>query len=292
MIVFSLSLEDPSLADRVEGFLYENPELPWSVTAYPNGTAQLQGYFPDKVTGENLLQGMREEISGLPEPVVKEIADEDWKQSYRFHLQIRRFDKLVWVPIWERLDFESDPGDAVVYLDSGMAFGTGSHETTRYCARQLVAYAKKHGSESQRVFDAGSGSGILALSAVRLGFPDVYAFDNDPEAVAVARENAAMNDCNEEVVLETAGVTEGLSGRKAEVVLANIETHVLREHVMDLLGAVVPGGWLIMSGILAKDRLDLERHFMRAARLQWPEGATLEADEDGEWAGVTVIRER
>ena len=292
MIVFTLRLADSSLADRVEGFLYENPELPWSVTAFPQGTAHLHGYFPDESTGQNLLQEIRKEISELPEPEIKAIADEDWKQSYRFHLQIRRFGKLVWVPIWERMGFEAEPEEAVVYLDSGMAFGTGSHETTRYCARQLVAYAEKHGSESRRVIDAGSGSGILALSAVRLGFPEVYAFDNDPEAVAVSRENAAMNDVTDRVSLETAGVTEGLTGRKAEVVLANIETYVLRDHVLDLLGAVVPGGWLIMSGVLAKDRLDLERHFMRAARMQWPEGASLEADEDGEWAGITVIRER
>lgn len=292
MIRYNLQLRDLALVERVEGYLFENPASPWSIASFPDSPALLQGYFPGESSGREHLQQMRQEIPELPEPESTHLPDEDWKQAYRHHLQVRRFGKLVWVPVWERTTFKPESGDAVVYLDSGMAFGTGSHETTRYCAGQLVVYAEQQGPAGKRVIDAGSGSGILALSAARLGFPEVRAFDFDPEAVEVSRENTAMNDLSAEIVLETAGVTEGLQGRNADVVLANIETHVLQEHVLDLLAAVDPGGWLIMSGVLGRDRLELERHFMRAARLQWPEGATLEADEDGEWAGITLIRQR
>src|SRR5690606_13383313 len=98
-----------------------------------------------------------------------------------------------WVPVWERASYQVTNDDVVVWLDPGLAFGTGNHETTRLCCERLVSWSGARAREA-RVVDAGCGSGILALSAARLGFDDVRGFDHDAEAVRVSEENAALNE--------------------------------------------------------------------------------------------------
>jgi ribosomal protein L11 methyltransferase len=144
------------------------------------------------------------------EPEGRELGDADWRDSYKAHFHAWQFGRLHWVPVWERETFSLPPGDAVLWLDPGLAFGTGNHETTRLCVERLVAVAEELGVEDTslpktqsskpktqnrppRVLDAGCGSGILALSAALLGFQDVSGFDNDPEAVRISEENAALN---------------------------------------------------------------------------------------------------
>lgn len=292
MIQVEYKLADPVQADLAEAYCFEHPETPWSLVAYPEGESILRGYFDSDESARQGCSALEESVPGLATPSLRAAADEDWKQAYRHHLQLRRFGRLVWVPVWEQNRFEPEPGDAIVYLDSGMAFGTGSHETTRLCARRLMAYARANEVQACSLIDAGCGSGLLALSAARLGFGRVHGFDIDPDAVRISEENAALNNLEETVGFATAEIDAGLPDLPVDVVVANIETPVLRDWVMELLGAVRPGGWLILSGVLAVDRLALEKHYMRAARLAWPEGAILEAEEEGEWCSITVMRER
>ena len=129
--------------------------------------------------------------------------------------QTWRFGRLHWVPIWEREAFRLPPGDAVLWLDPGLAFGTGNHETTRLCVERLVALAERREKAGEakagaRVIDAGCGSGILALSAALLGFRDVRGFDNDPEAVRVSGENAALNGLADRVEFFVGDLVGGL----------------------------------------------------------------------------------
>src|SRR5262249_19203508 len=131
-------------------------------------------------------------VATLGAPVERTLADADWRESYKAHFKPWQFGRLHWVPVWERETFKLPPGGAVLWLDPGLAFGTGNHETTRLCVERLVALAEERGTAG-RVIDAGCGSGILALSAALLGYRDVVGFDNDPEAVRVSEENAALN---------------------------------------------------------------------------------------------------
>ena len=229
-------------------------------------------------------------IAPVSEPVVRALADADWRDSYKAHFHAWRFGRLHWVPVWERGTFQLPPGDAVLWLDPGLAFGTGNHETTRLCVERLVALAarKEEGTskmEDLRVIDAGCGSGILALSAALLSYRDVRGFDNDPEAVRVSEENAALNGLAGRVVFSTGDLVTGLAGREAEIVLANIQADVLMRFARELVAAVAPGGTLVLSGILAQENAQVRAAFA-AVVPSWP----IEARTMGEWSDVVLAR--
>ncbi len=229
-------------------------------------------------------------VGPMGEPVVRALADADWRDSYKAHFHAWRFGRLHWVPVWERGSFQLPPGDAVLWLDPGLAFGTGNHETTRLCVERLVATAEANEggskkSEERRVIDAGCGSGILALSAALLGFRDVRGFDNDPEAVRVSEENAALNGLAGRVAFSVGDLTTGLAGREAEIVLANIQADVLMRFARELVAAVAPGGTLVLSGILAGENADV-RVVYEALTPGW----TLNARTMGVWRVVVLVR--
>ncbi|MFA6961032.1 MAG: 50S ribosomal protein L11 methyltransferase [Opitutaceae bacterium] len=222
------------------------------------------------------------------EPAVRLLPDQDWRDSYKAHFKASQFGRLHWVPVWEREQFRPAEGEVVIWLDPGLAFGTGNHETTRLCCERLVGLATKSGghTEDWRVIDAGCGSGILALSAARLGFKQIVGFDNDPEAVRVSGENAELNGLGGAVDFFTGDLISGLAGgRQAEIVLANIQADVLMRFANELTGAVAPGGALVLSGILA---IELEK--VRSVFSSTVPGWKIESRVMGEWSDLMLIR--
>jgi ribosomal protein L11 methyltransferase len=218
------------------------------------------------------------------------LAEADWRDSYKAHFHAWQFGHLHWVPVWQRDTFQLPPDNAVLWLDPGLAFGTGNHETTRLCIERLVAVDEElaqhrfdHGSA--RVIDAGCGSGILALSAALLGFRNVVGFDNDPEAVRVSEENAALNGLRGRVEFFTGDLVSGLTGRQGEIVMANILADVLIRFAPALVAAVAPGGTLILSGILASENAKV-----RTAFEPLTPGWTINARTMGEWSDVLLQR--
>ncbi|MBC7369541.1 MAG: 50S ribosomal protein L11 methyltransferase [Undibacterium sp.] len=220
----------------------------------------------------------------LVEPMVRPLGDQDWKESYKAHFHAWQFGRLHWVPIWERTAFVLPAGDAVLWLDPGLAFGTGNHETTRLCVERLVARAARKGT-TEPVIDAGCGSGILALSAALLGYREIAGFDNDAEAVRISEENAALNGLAGRARFFTGDLISGLSGMQAGVVLANIQADVLQRFVGELIASVAPGGSLILSGILANERDAVQATFAAKAR-----GWKIESRVMGEWSDVVLNR--
>jgi ribosomal protein L11 methyltransferase len=242
--------------------------------------AWIVGIFRDRAEARRRWSVLRELLPepAPAEPVLRRLPESDWRDSYRAHFHAWTFGRLHWVPEWERSTFRLPPGHAVLWLDPGLAFGTGNHETTRLCIERLVAREGRG-----RVIDAGCGSGILALSACLLGFEPVAAFDCDPEAIRVSRENATLNRLTGRVDFFTADLAAGLVGRRAEVVLANIQSDVLRQHARQLLAAVAPSGTLVLSGILAAELGDVRAAFAALAP-GWPtESRTL-----GEWSDLCL----
>lgn len=225
-------------------------------------------------------------VEPVSAPTFRSLADADWRDSYKAHFHAWQFGRLHWVPTWERDKFVLPPGEAVLWLDPGLAFGTGNHETTRLCVERLVTLAEEHGTEGL-VIDAGCGSGILALSAVLLGFKDVIGFDNDPEAVRISEENAALNGLAERVRFFTADVAGGLAAEqgRAQVLLANIQADVLMRFAAALVAAVAPGGTLVLSGILAHENAQVREAF-EACTPNW----TVNARVMGEWSDVVLAR--
>lgn len=281
-------------AEAVENALAEAENADWGVFEdRPTASAWLGSYFPDEAAVRAAVARARRDlrtVADLAEPTITPVADTDWRESYKLHFKPWHFGRMHWVPVWERDSYALPTGEVAVLLDPGMAFGTGNHETTRLCCERMVAYTELQRSagrdlSGRRVIDAGCGSGILAISAVKLGFAPVAGFDNDPEAVAVSRENAALNEVTGRVEFFVGDLVTGLQGRQADLVMANILANILRDHARQLVAAVAPGGWLVLSGILATEIEAVRRDFATVAP-----GWALESRTLGEWADLKLVR--
>jgi ribosomal protein L11 methyltransferase len=272
----------------IEELLAEREEQRFMVLEdKPSGRAWLTGYFDAR---EVALAAWRELAAQLDpewlvtEPELRELPDADWKDSYKAHFKPSAFGPLHWVPVWERETYQAPAGARVLWLDPGLAFGTGNHETTRLVAERLVAFAAEKGTTA-RVIDAGCGSGILALSAALLGFRDVSGFDNDPEAIRVSEENAELNGLAGRVEFFVGDLTSGWKHAPAGLVMANIQADVLVRFTPELLGAVAPGGWLVLSGILERELAAVREAFAAAAP-----GWRVDSRVMGEWSDVLLAR--
>ena len=288
MAVYELKAEiAPDSVERLEELLTElEDQRLMLLEDKPAGRAWLTGYFGDRaeataawqrlilIAGENWRTG----DFGL-----SELPDADWRNSYKAHFKASRFGRLNWVPVWERETFVPAPGEEVLWLDPGMAFGTGNHETTRLCCERLAAFADGKGNGG-RVIDAGCGSGILALSAAKLGFQQIAGFDNDPEAIRVSRENAELNALTGWVDFFVGDLVTGLAGRQAELVMANIQADVLMRFAAGLCAAVAPGGELVLSGILSRELAEVREKFTREMKF-----SQVESRLSGEWADLRLV---
>lgn len=248
--------------------------------------AWIVGIFPTGPEAQARWAELRPLLPAAGGPEVRELQDQDWRDSYKAHFTASRFGRLHWVPVWERAAYALPAGDVVLWLDPGLAFGTGNHETTRLCCERLVTFAGERGPAGC-VVDAGCGSGILALSAAKLGFTDVTGFDNDPEAVRVSGENAALNELTGAVRFLTGDLETGLAGRSADLLMANIQADVLMRFADNLVRAVAPGGLLVLSGILAVE-LEKVRGVFAAATPGWD----LQTRIMGEWSDLALTRRR
>lgn len=183
----------------------------------------------------------------LPAPTYTPIAQTDWSEAWKANYKpIRIGRRLVVIPAW--LEPALEPEAVVIRLDPGMAFGTGTHPTTQLC----LAAVERHLRPGQPVIDLGTGSGILAIAAAKLGSGPVLAYDIDDEAVRVAGENVLANGVADRVTVAKGSLAELLAaGARAPIVLANILTHTLT-HLFDqgLAQLVAPGGLIVLSGIL------------------------------------------
>jgi ribosomal protein L11 methyltransferase len=191
---------------------------------------------------------------------IASVKREDWAESWKKHfhpLEIGR-DLLV-KPSWsKRRAFKNQ---VVVVLDPGLSFGTGQHPTTSFCLHELVHY-RKNGT-LQSFLDIGTGSGILAIAAVKLGYQPVHAFDFDPESVRVARENA-RNNCVDGQIKLTRGDATQLPlqpARKYHLICANLISNLLISEKRRIVKQLRPDGTLVLAGILAVEFGDVERAF-------------------------------
>ncbi len=289
MELFEIKAEIPAFAtDETDNVLLELGVEGWSLLEDAIAKrAWVVGIFESGEEADERWEELRPMLPAEPlaEPERRALGDRDWKDSYKAHFKAWKFGRLHWVPIWEREAYALPAGDVAIWLDPGLAFGTGNHETTRLCIERLIALEGKAAKSMTRVIDAGCGSGILALSAAKLGYRNVEAFDNDPEAVRVSEENAAMNDAKGSVTFFTGDLVSGLAGREAEIVLANIQADVLMRFAKELISAVAPGGALILSGILAHENEQVRAAFVAAAP-----GWSVEARVMGEWSDVLLVR--
>lgn len=194
---------------------------------------------------------IRERLSALCVPAEVEIIgvhESDWADSWKqYYKPIKTGKRIVIVPVWEKYDPEA--GELCVLMDPGMAFGTGTHETTRLCATLL----EKHQKAGDNMLDVGCGSGILAICAAKLGADQCFACDIDENAVRVAKENTVLNSTpNVKVavsdLLKQAEKVEG----GYDICCANIVADIIIRLAPDIGDFIAPDGVIIVSGIITE----------------------------------------
>ncbi|MDO8651369.1 MAG: 50S ribosomal protein L11 methyltransferase [Undibacterium sp.] len=185
-------------------------------------------------------------LAQIPTYTTRSVADQDWVRLTQSQFEPIHIGKNIWVvPSWHEIP---DANALVLELDPGLAFGTGSHPTTRLCMEWLEA----HAPQDLSVLDYGCGSGILAMVAKKLHAKSVVGVDIDPQAIESANFNAERNHCEIEFSLPKEFAVAHPSSQKFDVVVANILSSPLKLMAPMLSGRVAPGGALILSGVLSR----------------------------------------
>jgi ribosomal protein L11 methyltransferase len=213
----------------------------------------------------------------LPPLHVRMLAETDWAEAWKAHYQVLHIGRrLVVKPSW--LEYDCQGQEVVIELDPGMAFGSGLHATTRLCLELLEDAIPPGGS----VLDVGTGSGILAIAAGKLGAARVLALDIDPVAIEVACENVRLNGL-EAVVDARLGTLAPLQQGQWDTVLANILAETIVDMAPMLADSLTPGGILIVSGIIG-ERADMVVGQLHTHRLQ-----VAERRDDGDWVAFAAV---
>lgn len=211
------------------------------------------------------------------------MPEQEWRDAWKRYFKVTRITRqVVVVPSWE--SYTAADGEVVVELDPGMAFGTGTHATTRAVLEEMQALADA-GRRFDRVLDVGAGSGILAIAAIKLWGATAVAIDNDQVALDACLDNAAKNGVGGKMTADKLSLAD--EPGTYPLVLANIQAHVLRELRDALCASVAAGGTLILSGILTPQAAALAEEFvavgMQLVRVR-------PSADDAQWTAVVLER--
>ncbi len=270
-------IEDPTLEGE-EGWAEEAPPRP--------ERHAVAGFLPVDERLEGCRQALEEALDGLGRRLglpyrlaFREVDEEDWAESWKaFFAPLRIGRRIVVKPSWR--EAETRPGDLVIELDPGMAFGTGTHPTTRLTLELL----ERHLRPGASFLDVGTGSGILLIAAAKLGAGRLAGCDRDGMAVRVARDNLARNGIDpRRVALLQADLAGGFRGR-FDLVAANILEPAVIALLDELPRLLAPGGCLIASGILAGSRDALSER-LREAGLE-----KIEVRQEERWIALCACR--
>lgn len=214
------------------------------------------------------------QIYPVPEASVRRLSEANWAEAWKAHFTPQRIgERFVIVPSWTEAD--TDPGDRVIRLDPGMAFGTGLHPTTRLCLAEIESRVRPGSS----VLDVGTGSGILAIGASQMGAARVVGIDISPTAIETAAANAATNGVSVELV---AGDLSAGPAERYDLVVANLLASTILELADDLAASVGDGGVLIASGILTEQEASVSER-LAAAGFEAVEGRV-----SGDWVALVA----
>ncbi len=227
----------------------------------PGSGATLRAFFPGTIAAATLEESVRRYLDGLRElgfapahdPHVAALADANWAEAWREHFTPRPVGRrLLIVPPWDR---HPSKGRLVITIEPGRAFGTGHHGTTAGCLEAIEAVVER--DRPSRMIDVGTGSGILAIAAARLGVGAVLAVDDDPDAVAYAMANAARNHVSDRVRCMLADAAVGLGEPRAPLLVANLLSAAHRRLAAQYRRALTAGGTLLLGGILDAEAADV-----------------------------------
>ena len=283
-IFYSLDCKGVAIEDPEDILGREQGPLTWdfadiNVLEHKGKVAVVKAYFAEEDNIQDVLAYVNERLEELKEMGLdlgeakvdhEKMHEEDWANTWKQYYKPSKVgEKIVVKPIWE--EYEAIENELVVDLDPGMAFGTGTHETTRMCIQALERYVK----EESTVFDVGCGSGILAIAAAKLGAKLAVGVDLDPVAVESSIENVGYNNLSNIEILH--GNLVEVIDEKADIVVANILAEIICILTDDVKRVLKDGGIFITSGII-HDRVDMVCEKLEATGFE-----VIEKNRDGEW---------
>ena len=308
--LYDIGLEGAQIEDKIPltaaekeqmfvDILPEGPEddgiayLSFFVEEKEDGSLEVNG---EPTTKEEILENVKTELEDLRmfmdigegSVVVDETEDIDWINNWKKYFHQFYIDDLLVIPSWEEVK-EEDKGKMILHIDPGTAFGTGMHETTQLCIRQL----KKHITPTTKLLDVGTGSGILAILSLMFGAESAVGTDLDPCAVEAVKENMESNDIPQDKfsmmignIITEKEVQDKVGYECYDIVVANILADVLVPLTPVIVNQMKKGGIYITSGIIAeKENLVVETVEKAGLTL-------VEVTHQGEWVSVTAKKER
>lgn len=283
------------IEDKNDVALNQRPEGQWDIIDEEiarriGDDVKVSGFYPMDERANDALAAVRERVSRLTELApgidlgklevkVSGIDDEDWAENWKkSYKPFRLGEHIVIRPGWE--EYDAQPGDRIITIDPGMAFGTGTHETTGMCVKLVERYVKP----GDVCMDIGTGTGILAIAAAHMGAARVLASDIDPMAVRVAKENVEINGFSDKIDCKCGNLLD-VAKDKADVITANIIADVIIMLCAPVREFLKPGGVFICSGI-AREREDDTINALSAAGYK-----RLDVRHEGEWTAIACFDE-
>mgnify|MGYP000954754532 CR=1 FL=1 len=261
-------------------------------TPEDDGTAYLDFYLDPGEDNKTILEKVRHELDelraftdiGEGTITCSETEDKDWINNWKKYFHQFHVDDILIIPSWEEVQAE-DEGKTVLHIDPGTAFGTGMHETTQLCIRQLEKYVSK----DTNLLDVGTGSGILSIIALKLGAKHVVGTDLDPCAINAVKENKEANQIPEESfqlmignIIDNEKIQAEVGCEKYDIVTANILAGVLIPLTPVVVHLLKKGGIYIMSGILDVKEQEVKIAVREAGLF------VVETTRQGEWVSITA----
>lgn len=286
-IFYGLDVKGVAIEDPNDILTREQGPLTWdfadlNILEYGGKAAVVKGYFDKgslkKDTNQYIENKLNEIKSmgidiGEGRVIVGSVNEEDWANNWKKYYKPTKIGKRIVVkPIWE--EYKAKDNDIVIELDPGMAFGTGTHETTRMCVQALEKYV----DPQNVIFDVGTGSGILAIASAKLGAKEVMAVDLDPVAVDSAKQNISFNDISKIKVLQ-GNLLDVVDG-KADIVVANIIAEIIILLTDDVKKSLNEGGLFISSGIIRERKEAVTQKLIQSGF------EIIEINTDGEWVCI------
>ncbi|WP_425446119.1 50S ribosomal protein L11 methyltransferase [Dethiothermospora halolimnae] len=243
----------------------------------------VKGYFPESEDLIDKIELIRQNVEkipqynldkGLGEVTTSEVYEEDWAHSWKKYYKPKKIgEKVVVKPTWEEYNKKED--ELIIELDPGMAFGTGTHETTILCIQQL----EKHIKNKDKVFDVGCGTGILSIAGAKLGAHNVIGIDLDEVSINVSNENIKLNNVDDIVEIRHGNLLDVVN-EKADIIVANIIAEIIVELVKDIPRFLEDDGLFIASGIIL-EKIDLVKEALAKENMD-----ILQVETKGEWASI------
>ena len=304
--LYDIGLEGAQIEDNVPLTALEKEQMFVDILpqmAEDDGTAYLSFFVEETEEGglllngetkteEDILKAVKEELDGLRDFMdigegsiaVDETEDIDWINNWKQYFKQFYVDDILIIPSWEEVK-EEDKDRMIIHIDPGTAFGTGMHETTQLCIRQL----KKYVTEDTEILDVGTGSGILSIVALKLGAKHAVGTDLDPCAVPAVEENKEANEIPVQDfdmmignIIDDKEVQDAVGYEKYDIVAANILADVLVPLTPVIVNQMKKGGIYITSGIIDQK----EETVVKAVKDAGLE--VLEVTYQGEWVSVTA----